>query len=237
MDIITNSQHNVISMASHEPHSGYAPLSIIEAYWDALRAGRDMPKRAEIDPRGIENALENAFILERVAPGVARMRVAGSHLHDIMNMEPRGMPLTSFFQQDFRIRIAGLMEEVFQTPATADVKMKSTNDQDDTSRDARMILLPLKSDLGDVSRILGGIVCRGPLAVATHRFEITDINLRQLDGMSAPMPQTAPTREMHMDGFAEPQSQFMASAPTSADDQVMDGKNIRPSYLRLVKSD
>ena len=55
-----------------------------------------MPRRAEIDPRGIENALEYAFILERIAPGMARIRLAGIHLSDLMGMEVRGMPLTSF---------------------------------------------------------------------------------------------------------------------------------------------
>ena len=144
MDNSSHNQQNVVTMSDYQPHNGYAPLSIVEAYWDALRAGHEMPKRAEIDPRGIESALEYAFILERVAPDVARMRIAGSHLHDLMGMEARGMPLTAFFDHDYRVQVAGLLEEVFQTPAAADVIMTSSKNPTQPALEARMVLLPLK---------------------------------------------------------------------------------------------
>ena len=161
MDNSSHTQQNVATVSNYRPHSGFAPLSIVEAYWDALRAGREMPKRAEINPRGIESALEYAFILERVAHGVARMRIAGSHLHDLMGMEARGMPLTAFFEHDYRVQVAGLLEEVFQAPAAADVLMTSSSSLGRPALEAWIVLLPLKSDLGDVSRILGCMVSKG----------------------------------------------------------------------------
>ncbi|WP_245604588.1 PAS domain-containing protein [Sulfitobacter donghicola] len=222
-------------MSDYQPHCGYAPLSVVEAYWEALRAGRQMPKRAEIDPRGIETALEYAFILERVAPGVARMRVAGSHLHDVMGMEPRGMPLTAFFEKDARIRIAGLLEEVFQTPCSTEVQMVSTFRQGIPQLNARMVLLPLKSDLGDVSRILGCFVSHGELTDAPNRFEISDISLRKLDGTPLDSPVPA---EPEIEGFSEPSAPFEA-APMEMNPEEADtaGSPKRPPYLRLVKSD
>lgn len=237
MDNSTKIQQKVVTMSDYQPHSGYAPLSLVEAYWDALRAGREMPKRAEIDPRGIESALEYAFILERVAPGVARMRIAGSHLHDIMGMEARGMPLTSFFQEDVRIRIAGLLEEVFQTPATAEVKMTCAGSQGEPALDARMILLPLKSDLGDVSRILGCLVCRGPVGDVPRRFDVADIQVRSLRHPADIQDEPAPMDVTHAQGFSEPKSDFVFPNVGLADpDETVDGKK-RPPYLRLVKSD
>ncbi|UWR24671.1 PAS domain-containing protein [Sulfitobacter sp. S223] len=227
MDNLIKTTQNVVTMSDYQQHSGYAPLAIVEAYWDALRAGREMPKRAEIDPRGIESALPYSFILERVAPGVARMRIAGSHLHDIMGMEARGMPLTSFFEQDARTRVAGLLEEVFQTPGTAEVMMYSTAGLGKPALDARMVLLPLKSDLGDVSRILGCIVCPGDLGAVPRRFDLRDINFSSL-GRAHQKPQAVQS-EMAADGFAEEQRGFTGESGAHP-------KN-RPPYLRLVVSD
>jgi hypothetical protein len=240
MDKSSKTQQNVVAMSDHQPHSGYAPLSLVEAYWDALRAGRGMPKRAEIDPRGIETALEYAFILERVAPGVARMRVAGTHLHDIIGMEPRGMSVTALFQQDARIMIAGLLEEVFQTPGSAEVWMNSAGDQGQPALDARMILLPLKSDLGDVSRILGCIVCKGELNNVPRRFDIQDMKLRSLgaSSVSSPRPKQdkRPHEERFIQGFAEKRTPFEAPA-RSAKTATTEGKKSKVTYLRLVEPD
>ncbi|WP_298863543.1 PAS domain-containing protein [uncultured Sulfitobacter sp.] len=232
MDNSSETQHNVVTMSDQKPHSGYAALSIVEAYWDALRAGREMPKRAEIDPRGIESALENTFILERVAPGVARLRIAGSHLHDIMGMEARGMPLTAFFEQDARIKVAGLLEEVFQTPATAHVTMRSGGNLGQPALEARMILLPLKSDLGDVSRILGCMVCLGQLGTVPRRFDLTNISVHRLGLAPLVEPQPDPVREE----FSAPQMPFTPQPMSAAIDTEGSGKK-RPPYLRLVKSD
>ena len=228
MDNSSKTQHNVVTMTKQNAHSGYAALSLVEAYWDALRAGREMPKRAEIDPRGIESALEHAFILERVAPGVARMRIAGSHLHDIMGMEARGMPITAFFEQDSRLKIAGLLEEVFQTPATAEVLMQSTGSLGQPALDARMILLPLKSDLGDVSRILGCMVSLGDVGTTPRRFDVRSVNTRRLG--NAPAPETA----AKPDAFNEAPQPFTPPAP---EPQQAETSSKRPAYLRLVKSD
>ncbi|KIN72476.1 PAS domain-containing protein [Sulfitobacter guttiformis] len=220
-------------MAHYQPHSGYAPLSIIEAYWHALRGPREVPKRSEIDPRGIESALEFAFILERVAPGVARLRIAGSHLHDLMGMEARGMPLTSFFTQDARLRVAELLEEVFQTPASAEVLMSATAQGTQLPLEARMILLPLKSDLGDVSRILGCIVSQGEIGNAPRRFDLRNIDVRRLD---VPKPSEG-RAEKQPAGFAEPKHRFTPQPKVAKAQHNELSATKRPPYLRLVKTD
>lgn len=251
---IKNSQ-TVITMSDYQPHSGYAPLSLVEAYWDALRAGREMPKRAEIDPRGIENALENAFILERVAPGVARLRIAGTHLHDVIGMEARGMPITAFFERDDRTRVAGILEEVFQTPASAELRMTAAASLGQPALDARMVLLPLKSDLGDVSRILGCLVVNGDLGTVPRRFDLSGVDIRRLhNGLRPVSPTPAPAAVKPPQEFAEPKAMFTPAVPKAA--SVMtpppassqpsepectsdrsDRSKKRPPYLRLVGSE
>ena len=62
----------------------FALLAQVRAYWQGLRQGTALPTRDKIDPRGIAEALESTFLLERIAPGVARFRIAGLHLHDLI---------------------------------------------------------------------------------------------------------------------------------------------------------
>lgn len=229
MDNSIKTPQNIVSMSDFQPHSGYAPISLVEAYWDALREGREMPKRADIDPRGIESALEYAFILERVAPGVARLRIAGSHLHDLMGMEARGMPLTSFFEHETRTRVAGLLEEVFQTPATAELKMFSTASLGQPALEARMVLLPLKSDLGDVSRILGCLVAVGDMGTIPRRFDLRSVEMNRIGDGVAPAPAVEAPKPVST-GFAEPQNGFKGAEASTTKPKF-------PHYLRLVKSD
>ena len=66
-------------------------LSSLKTYWDRLRAGRIAPYRAEIDPRQFESALENMFIIEKLAPDNMRIRLAGMKICEMMGMEVRGM--------------------------------------------------------------------------------------------------------------------------------------------------
>ena len=76
----------------------------LRAYWDELRQGRAVPTRADVQPAGIGDGLDYAFILERIAPGAARFRLAGRHLVDLMGMEVRGMPLCSVLNAGSRGR-------------------------------------------------------------------------------------------------------------------------------------
>ncbi len=80
-----------------------------------------------------------------------------------------------------------------------------------------MILLPLKSDLGDCSRILGVLVADGDFGRSPRRFDIADTQIRDLaTDIEHPKPAQTAVR-----GFAEGQAVLGGKAP----------------WLRLVKSD
>lgn len=233
MDNGGKNTHNVLSMTQNVSHNGFAPLAQLEAYWEALRGGRLMPNRAEIDPRGIEQALEFSFIVERIAPGIARLRIAGSHLSDLMGMEVRGMPLTSFITPGSRRQLSDTLEEVFETPATCSIQLSSEQGPGMPPLEARMVLMPLKSDLGDVSRVLGALVSVGDMGRSPRRFDVTRTALRPIiaDGSQpistpkalAPKPKVPTTR---VPGFQEAKTPFKSETPRQD-----------APYLRLVKSD
>ncbi len=199
----------------------FPAISEVRAYWEALRNGRKVPLRSEIDPRGIERSLEYAFVLERIAPQVARFRLAGMHLSDLMGMEVRGMPVTTFFTPAARDRVAEILEGVFRAPEIAELTLTAETGLGKPPMQARLIILPLQSDLGDISRALGCLVAEGAVGRAPRRFELTEVRLTQVEaGKASFVPQTMPVR-----GFAEAQHAF-AEQP----------KGDR-SHLRLVKTD
>jgi len=178
----------------------------VEAYWEALRGDRLAPLRSEVDPRGIDQALEHAFILERIAPGVARFRLAGMHLNDLMGMEVRGMPMTTFFCPDARRSVSDCLEHVFEEPAKARFLLQGEHR---TDLRAEMILLPLRSDLGDTSRALGCMVSEGALRKPPHRFELVSSDVASLPCQKGADPVNAAAAP----GFAEARSAYGAGRP------------------------
>ena len=115
--------NTVVALNGARPAMRFPVLAEVRAYWEALRNDRPVPKRSEIDPRGIERALENTFLLERIAPGMARFRLAGMHLNDLMGMEVRGMPLTSFFTPAGREQVTLILETVFAGPGIVELSL------------------------------------------------------------------------------------------------------------------
>lgn len=198
----------------------FQQISEVRAYWEALRQGQDVPMRAQVDPRGMERALEHAFILERVAPQVARFRLAGMHPSDLAGMEVRGMPFSILFSAEARPQIAEALEQVFTGPAIAEVSLAATAGFGHAALEARVILLPLRSDLGDISRVLGCLVTEGALGRAPRRF---DIAAQSVTGLSVPRPVWQPARAA-VRGLAEAARPF-------------EGPKGERSHLRLVKTD
>ena len=67
-------------------------LQAVRAYWEAMRKPGHLPRRDDINPRGIASALEQVFLVEQIAPHHGRLRLAGMALSDLLGMDPRGMP-------------------------------------------------------------------------------------------------------------------------------------------------
>jgi hypothetical protein len=194
---------SVISMSGFMSATRFNAITEVESYWDAIRAGRLVPRRSDIDPRGIERALEFAFILERVAPGIARLRIAGSHLSDMMGMEVRGMPLSAFITPAGRETMSTVLEQVFDSPARATIDLHSDSAIGKPAIDARLVLLPMKSDLGDISRALGCFATYGDIGRAPRRFDITSHSATPLLGDFMPTAQAPLTQDRNPDTSGE----------------------------------
>ncbi len=194
----------IIAMDRFDSGRSLSPIRQAEAYWTALLTGEGVPMRSQIDPRGLENILEYTFILERIAPGLARFRLAGSHLNNLAGMEVRGMPLTAFFEPSARDDVKSILDQVLTGPAVAELGLLSKGKLGRTSLQARMILLPLKSDLGDVSRILGVMVSDGTIGATPRRFIVPDRRVNTISDLQQP-PRPV---QQQAEGFAEDQTTF-----------------------------
>lgn len=147
-------------------------LQSLERYWQTLRHAQRIPSRNDIEPSQIDRALPYAFILQRVAPGIARMRVAGQQLHDILRMDARGMPISSFFLPQARAQIATLIESAFTEPAIVCVPLDSPGSLVRPHLTGTMLLLPLNDANGKTTRILGALVTDGQTGTRPRRFEV-----------------------------------------------------------------
>lgn len=243
---------DIVSLKCYKTTMQHSAISQLEAYWHGLRAGRVVPNRSDVDPRGIDRALEFAFVLERIAPGMARFRLAGMHLNDLMGMEVRGMPITSFFVPDGRRQISDALEHVFEEPSIARLHLVAERGIGKPQNDAEMIILPLKSDLGDISRALGCLVCEGDIGRTPRRFTIEEISVEPLiagvDPVGAPIvrapvdptPPSPVPRPMSgsVPGFAESQASITGTLRSETEDNKdQPGKPTRVPWLRLVSTD
>lgn len=181
-------------------------LATLRAYWEALREDGCVPRRAQIDPRGIESALDLSFLVERIAPGLARLRLAGTHINDMMGMEVRGMPLSALLEPDARAGFAEVLEQVFSGPAVAELAVQARRRLARPALEGRMLLLPLRAEDGQVTRALGGLALQGGAGPGPRRLTVLSYGLT---------PAGAPTQRINVSaaqGFAEPPTPFDGAA-------------------------
>ena len=165
-------------------------LRTIENHWASMRNDHNVPLRHAVDPVQIDHALPYTFTLQHVATGVARLRIAGQKLHDLLNMDPRGMPISAFFAPADRAVLATHIELAFAEPAIIALPLRSSGGILRKPVTGQILFLPLADELGGVTRILGGLVTNGALGAWNRRLHIDAAKPIRFDpiNMAAPVP-------------------------------------------------
>ena len=171
---------NVISMKPNPDTPQAVALRLVDTYWHGLRHDHPIPARSQIDPRGLDGALDVAFVAERIGKGLARLRVAGTHLSDLMGMEVAGMPLSALFVPDSRDTLASVLEKLFTSPAIIRVDLRSETGPGRPALTGELVIYPLRSDMDDVNRALGVLVTRGAFGRVPCRMEIVGVRVEPL---------------------------------------------------------
>jgi hypothetical protein len=169
-----------LPFAVRAPVLDYPSVSAVQAYWEELRGGRGMPARSEVDPAAISAALSHTFIAEMVAPGVARLRVAGSHLNDLLGMEARGMPLSVYMTGETRRELAAAIQQVSQG-ARAQLPLRSDPGIGKPALDGLLALMPMRDRAGQATRILGVLETHGQIGRLPRRFRLAGQVTRLVD--------------------------------------------------------
>lgn len=178
------------------------PLAALESYWRDLRRARPLPARADVDPARLDSALPHAFILERVAPGIGRIRVAGQALSMLWGAEPRGMPLCTLFGVASRDRLQGFLEQVFALPALVELPLITARRFVRPRIAGRILVLPLADRQGDVSRAIGAIWMEGAVTGPLEVPENTAVRIENVEDM--PLPQGTGAAPMTVQRTARP---------------------------------
>ena len=163
---------NAVSKAQDVIMTNPTALNELEKYWASLPRTNGIPLRKNVDPVAMGGLLEDSFVLERVAPGVARIRVAGRNIATLIGVEPRGLPLTTLMLPEARVDVSKHLENAFSTPSIVEVPLVGPRAVGQPKLHGKFLLLPLRDDHGRVSRILGALVMSGRRGLGGRRFAI-----------------------------------------------------------------
>lgn len=218
----------------------YVAIREMRAYWEALRDDQDLPRREQINPRGMAGALHQVFMVERIAPGMARFRLAGMEINDLMGMEVRGMPLSALFEPTARARLAELLEKVITTRAIVEMDLAADRGIGRPALRARLLLLPLLGSAGEADLVLGCLACDGRIGRAPRRFVIA----RAVEAVVGSTPAAKQRLHLQMSNEATKTAfgpravvqRAVVQADPVAPKPAFKAKAERP-YLRLVQMD
>ena len=214
----------------------FALLAQVRAYWQGLRQDGALTARNTIDPRGIAEALESTSLLERVAKGVARFRIAGMHLHDLIGMDVRGMPLSTLFDPAGRNRLSEGLEAVFTTPAVLEIWLEAERGLGRPRLEGRILVLPLSDAQGQTTLALGCLAMSGALGRAPRRFAITGSLREPISigaGATAALPDTPDSSATFTPLPSLPKTRLLHLAEGL---HLAKGSRRTKPYLRLVYS-
>ena len=146
-------------------------LNDVIRYWASLRDGNEPPRRSQIEAAALAQALPDVFLAEIITPRIARFRLCGHRIEDLMGMDMRGMPLTVLFQGGARQEIADALEQV-ALGARVMLSLQGESGFGLPSLSASLALLPLTDDSGRITRILGVIDRTGTPGRCPRRFTL-----------------------------------------------------------------
>lgn len=157
--------------AHPQPVSDWPVTTQVLQYWEGLRQGAPVPGRAQIDPAALAGVLEHLFLAELVAPGVARLRLAGQKLTELLGMEPRGMPLSIFLDAGGRLELDQALRQM-TTGVRVVLPLRAETGLGQPGLDGQLALMPLTETEGRITRLLGVLETCGVVGRVPRRFRL-----------------------------------------------------------------
>jgi hypothetical protein len=157
---------------------GDRALRTLAAYWHGLAAQDALPHWSAVDPAAIEDALEYAFLAERLGQSHARLRVAGGSVVQLFGQAATGRPLSGLLSPTARPAFDAAVRRCFVAGTPLALALGSSR----RAVTGRMALYPLRGDRGRVTQLLGGLVVSGTPGPAPVRFDFINTEGRGVTG-------------------------------------------------------
>ncbi|MGH6877339.1 MAG: PAS domain-containing protein [Rhizomicrobium sp.] len=127
---------------------------LLIGYWNRLRAGREVPDQAEIDPRAIKRMLSHVFILDARDAARPIYRLAGTTLCDRFGLELRGTSFYAHWEARARDRLILLLRQSLHLKQPVWLSAIGTTAQSGVM-EMETVLAPLACGSGAPQRFLG----------------------------------------------------------------------------------
>lgn len=174
---------NVISFQFVHLRKEFPILHELAMYWTTLNQG-DLPRRSDIDPRKLEAVLPYLFILDRIDPKDARIRLGSTHLDTLVGAPARGMLYSELIDPSSHDIVAHGLQKLWvkHTPQAFDIKSSFTSGRDTLS--GKVILFPLRDVFGRVTKAIGALQVFGRVKYPPYTFDINrepqDIDIKSI---------------------------------------------------------
>jgi hypothetical protein len=127
---------------------------LLIGYWNRVRAGRDIPDQAEIDPRAIKRMLSHVFILDARDAARPIYRLAGTTLCERFGLELRGTSFFAHWEARARDRLVLLLRQSLHMKQPVWLSAIGTTAQS-AVMEMETVLAPLSFGPGAPQRFLG----------------------------------------------------------------------------------
>ena len=149
-----------------------------------------------------------------------------------VGMDLRGMPARSLIALEDRNDFEDILVDLLAEPKIVELRLENVTD--DGRSTARMLLLPMQNDRGEIARILGCMTVSGAALAPPQRFRVAGkADTRIVTGPEAARP--VPLDATPVAGFAEAAVPFR---PKGAGKPALTRRlSTEKPYLRLVRED
>lgn len=221
-------------------------IRALHRYFEELRGDREVPLRAEVDPRDMPCRASNLFILEDLGRGRLRFRLAGSGLLEAFGADLRGTDPRRIMQGRGGASLAALIAECLAEPGIGCARLARADLPEEIWE---TLLLPMRSDAGGIDRVLGSLVplagTPAPRQRVPLRFAIAEMTIRPIrPGQPATAPRPAGAAgaagfaEAEQTPFAGPRGGLTAiEGGLSAEDAPERPEPGAAAHLRVVRDD
>lgn len=156
---------------AHAVLSAGTVVAQVTAHWASLKTDDLPPRRSQIDAKLLAHSLPDVFLAEIVSPRVARFRICGQRIEDVLGMDMRGMPVTALFKGAARQDLTEALEQV-ALGARVTLSLQGETGFGMPEMTATLALLPLTDEAGRITRVMGVLERRGDLGRSPRRFTL-----------------------------------------------------------------